>query len=149
MYLKASDGSYPLNFCKGYFGIWMQMVLVVGFGVMFSTFLSGPVAMIAIIATLVVMGFFTENVVDLFTAVIEHNYKIVPGGGPIESLIRIVTQQNITLELEPSLGINAGSICSTRSSCRCMRAVVEVLPNFGDITATCSSSPTGSTCRGT
>ena len=41
-----------MNFVKGYFGIWLQMVLVIGFGVMFSTFLSGPVAMIATVGVL-------------------------------------------------------------------------------------------------
>ena len=29
----------PCNFVKGYLGIWVQMLLVTGFGVMFSTFL--------------------------------------------------------------------------------------------------------------
>ncbi len=48
----ANDASVELNFIKGYFGIWLQMVLVIAFGVMFSTFLSGPVAMIATLGAL-------------------------------------------------------------------------------------------------
>ncbi len=130
VFLKPSNASYALNFCKGYFGIWVQMVLVIGFGVMFSTFLSGPVAMLAILASLVA-GFFTKDVKDLFTAVIEHNYKIVPGGGPIESMIRIVTQQNITLPLEPSLGVNMAQFFD-KIFMTMMRAVVEILPNFNN-----------------
>ena len=47
LYLRARDASFALNFAKGYLGIWLQMLLVIGFGVMFSTFLSGPVAMLA------------------------------------------------------------------------------------------------------
>jgi hypothetical protein len=130
VYLKSSNGSYPLNFAKGYFGIWMQMVLVVGFGVMLSTFLSGPVAILATMGTLI-MGFFTKDVTDLFTAVIEHNYKLVPGGGPIESFIRLVEQQNITLELPPTLGIHLAQFFD-KILMSFMRAVVEVLPNFND-----------------
>ena len=33
--------------------------------------------------------------------------KIVPGGGPVESLYRIVTQTSITLDLDPSPAVNA------------------------------------------
>ncbi len=130
VYLKSSNGSYPLNFIKGYFGIWMQMVLVVGFGVMLSTFLSGPVAILATLGALV-MGFFTENVVNLFTAVIEHNYKLVPGGGPIESLIRLILQKNITLELEPTVGVHLAQFFD-KILMSFMWAIVQVLPNFND-----------------
>ena len=54
MYLRAGDASFAVNFAKGYLGIWLQMLLVISFGVMFSTFLSGPVAMMATLASLVV-----------------------------------------------------------------------------------------------
>ncbi len=47
MYLRAGDGPFAWNFAKGYFGIWLQTLLVISLGVTFSTFLSGPVAMMA------------------------------------------------------------------------------------------------------
>lgn len=47
LYIRAGDASFELNFVKAYLGIWMQMVLMIAFGVMFSTFLSGPVALTA------------------------------------------------------------------------------------------------------
>ncbi len=53
IYLRARDASFTMNFIKSYLGIWMQMLLVTSFGVMFSTFLSGPVAMMATIVSLV------------------------------------------------------------------------------------------------
>ena len=62
---------------------------------------------------------------------IEHNYKLVPGGGPIESLIRLVAQQNITLELEPTLGVHLAQFFD-KILMSFMRAIVEVLPNFND-----------------
>ena len=71
------------------------MLLVTGFGVMFSTFLSGAVAMMATLATLV-MGFFKQFVFDVAQGSIQ-------GGGPIESFIRIFKQQNVTTQLEPGL----------------------------------------------
>lgn len=130
VYLKAAEGSFAWNFCKGYLGIWIQMVLIISFGVAFSTFLSGPVAMLGTLSALV-LGFFTADVSNLFLAVIRHDYKLVPGGGPIESLIRILGQKTITLELEPSLGVQVSQILD-KVLMTFMKAVVDVLPNFND-----------------
>ena len=95
MYLRAAEGSFVWNFIKGYLGIWLQVVLVVSLGVTYSTFLSGPVAMVATLGTLL-GGFFHEFMYRLATS---QTY----GGGPFESIIRILTQQNQTSELEPGL----------------------------------------------
>ncbi len=95
LYLKARSASYAANFIKGFAGIWLQMILVTAFGVMFSTFLSGPVAMMATISSLV-LGFFTKLVYDLV-------YEKVQGGGPVESLIRLVNQSNMTTEMDEGL----------------------------------------------
>jgi len=93
LYLRARDASFELNFVKGYVGIWLQMVLVIGLGVTFSTFLSGPVAMLATAGTLL-GGFFSDFMYRLATG---QTY----GGGPTESLVRLVTQQNVVSEMEP------------------------------------------------
>lgn len=95
VYLRAADASFTANFIKGYFGIWLQTVLLTGFGVMFSTFLNSAVAMLATLATMV-GGFFTKFIGELAAAE-------VVGGGPVESLVRMVTQNNVTAELNPSL----------------------------------------------
>jgi hypothetical protein len=108
----------------------MQMVLVIGFGVMWSTFLSGPVAILASLGMLI-MGFFTENVLALFTAVIEHNYKLVPGGGPVESLMRLVEHWNITMVLDPTVAVQVAQFVD-KILMTFMAAVVQVLPNFND-----------------
>jgi len=94
-YLRAADASFAGNFVKSYLGIWVQMLLVTSFGVMFSTFLSGAVAMMATLAA-VVLGFFTKFVFDVAQGAVE-------GGGPIESLIRLVNQRNVTVQMEPGL----------------------------------------------
>lgn len=95
LYLHARDASFGWNFVKGYLGAWMQVVLVAAFGVMFSTFLSGPIAMLATVGALV-GGIFRDWVVEL---ALGKNY----GGGPTESVIRIFTHQNIVSEAEPGL----------------------------------------------
>jgi hypothetical protein len=92
VYLRPTDGIFEFNFLKAYFSIWMQMLLVTCFGVMFSTFLSGPIALLATNSA-VVLGFFGDFIRRVATG-------IEQGGGPIESLIRLVTQANQTTDLE-------------------------------------------------
>lgn len=92
VYLRPGDASFEWNFVKAYVSIWLQMLLVTSFGVMFSTFLTGPVAMMATLSA-IVTGFFGEKVRAIASG---QEY----GGGPIESFIRIVTQQNVMTELE-------------------------------------------------
>src|SRR5690606_10813613 len=95
LYLRARDASFAGNFVKGFLGIWVRMLLVTSFGVMFSTFLSGPVAMLATLATLV-MGFNTSFIFGVAQGTIE-------GGGPVESFVRTIKQMNVTSNLEPGL----------------------------------------------
>ena len=99
LYFRAHDASFVMNFAKGYLGIWLQMVLVVGIGVMFSTFVSGPVAMIGTLGT-VLAGLFSAYMVDLATG------KVF-GGGPFEAFLRLVNQQNLVQELDQGLPANA------------------------------------------
>jgi hypothetical protein len=102
MWLRASDASFGWNFIKGYFGIWLQMMLVIGFGVMFSTLLSGPIALLATLAA-VTVGFFSEFAHQLSTG------KLL-GGGPVESMIRIVRQDNLVTDLPAGVQATAARI---------------------------------------
>jgi hypothetical protein len=101
LHLRAPDGYYTLNFIKGYAGIGLQMMLLIGLGVLFSTFLSGPVAFLAT-AGMLVGGMFYEH---LYAVAFQQTVSggEVFGGGPFESMLRIVTQENIVTDLDPSL----------------------------------------------
>jgi hypothetical protein len=79
-------------------GIWLQMIIITFFGVMFSTFLTGPVAMFAT-AIVYVVGLFREFILKLVTGELE-------GGGPLESLLRIVFQKNVMIELDMGMVID-------------------------------------------
>lgn len=95
LYLFKREGTPWVNFFKGYIAIWLQMVLITTFGVMWSTFLNGPIAMLATIATLV-GGYFVNFLEGLALGT-------ELGGGLFESGYRIVTQNNLTSELEKSI----------------------------------------------
>ena len=105
-YLRAGNGSFAFNYAKSCLGIWFSMLLVTAMGVMFSTFLSGPVALLATLSV-VLLGQFREFILRLFESQVTGDTSIVPGGGPIESLYRIVTQTSITLDLDPSTTVTA------------------------------------------
>ncbi len=92
VYLLAGESLFGWNLFKGFLGIWMQMVLIICLGVMFSTFLSGPVAMIATMTSLL-LGFFGGMAFDIASGK-------TPGGGPIESLIRAPLQTGSMVELD-------------------------------------------------
>lgn len=95
LYLRAGDASVELNFIKGYFGIWLQMVMVIALGVMFSTLVSGPVAMVATAAALL-GGFFRDFMVGIAD-------KSVLGGGPAEAFHRLLTQENVMSEFDAGM----------------------------------------------
>jgi hypothetical protein len=105
-YLRRGSGSFLGNYAKSCLGIWFSMLIVTALGVMFSTFLAGPVALLAALSV-VLVGQFREFIQRLFESQVTGDSKIVPGGGPIESLYRIVTQTSITLELDSSPAVTA------------------------------------------
>jgi hypothetical protein len=119
LYLRGQDASFRLNFFKGYLGIWMQSLLIIGFGVMFSTFLSGPVALMASLATMV-GGYFVD-----FVSQLAHHQ--VYGGGPFEAMYRLWTQDNLVTELEPGLRTELIHMADTVAE-KFLTAVSSILP---------------------
>lgn len=91
LYLRADEHSVAMNFVKGYFGIWMEMIVITLFGVLFSTFLSGPVAMISTVGVMIA-GFSKAFMIEI-------GLNKVLGGGPFESLYRLLIQQNMVVDL--------------------------------------------------
>jgi hypothetical protein len=117
LFLHAADRPFAVNFIKGHVSVWLQMLMVDSLGVMFSTFLSGPVSMLATLAA-VILGYFQGFVVDLFKGVFQGNDGLrrfvrnlfgiqeetgLDGGGPIEAVIRLFRQLNLTSDLEMGL----------------------------------------------
>jgi hypothetical protein len=91
LYVRANNASVGLNFVKGFYSIWMRMIIVTAFGVLFSTFLSGPIAMISTIG-IMIAGFSKGFLVQI-------GIGNILGGGPFESLFRLMTQQNMVTDL--------------------------------------------------
>lgn len=96
VFLKPKETSFAWNLTKAYLSIWLQMVMVISFGVMFSTFLNGSVAMLMTFVC-VLLGFAAESIYDIRYH-LDNNRPM--GGGPIESVIRLARQDSMTTELD-------------------------------------------------
>jgi hypothetical protein len=123
LYLRAGDAPFAWNFFKGFLGIWFQMVIIICFGVMFSTFLTGPVAMISTMAA-IVLGFFGSLASGSLSG------EIV-GGGPIQAMIRTVTQQSPTIPIDLGAPWLEETIRFTdQGALAILTALTSGLPNF-------------------
>jgi hypothetical protein len=116
-----------LNFIKGYIGIWLQMTLLIGMGVLFSTFLSGPVAILAT-AGAMLGGFFHGFLYEVAYQQTATGGQVF-GGGPFESMLRMITQDNITMDLEPNLRTMVVQTLD-RFTEPLMRVAVMLVPDF-------------------
>jgi hypothetical protein len=121
LYLRLPDASPQWNYVKAQLGIWVQMVLVIAIAVTSSTLLNGPVSMLFTIS-FIVLGFFREFFVNVATG------KQV-GGGPIESLVRLVTQRNQMTGLEEGFGVQVMQWIDWVLK-QAMLSLAQVLPDF-------------------
>jgi len=120
-YLRLPDASPTWNYVKVYLSIWVQMVIVTSIGVAVSALLSGPIAMMFTVS-FILLGFFRDFFVEVATGT---SY----GGGPVESLVRLVTQMNVISPLEPSASTSL--IKSVDWGLQgLMWSVAQVLPDF-------------------
>jgi len=94
VYFRAADGMYAWNFAKAYFGIWLQMAIITALGVALSTLLNTPVVILGVVCA-IIFGFFSGDIQQLVAPQAE-------GGGPVESLVRLITQKNMQEPLEAS-----------------------------------------------
>lgn len=120
-FVPLAEGSPLWNFVKGHLAIWMQMVVVVAVAVMMSTFLSGPIAMVTAVA-FIVLGLFRAFFLKI---ALGESW----GGGPVESLVRLVTQMNVMSPFERSPAVDAmKGVDGVLQGA--MRAVSYVVPDF-------------------
>ena len=120
-YLVAREGSFTLNYLKTCLAEVFQVALVAALGVMFSTFLSGPVAILASLTLLTVGGFktFLGKIVE----------GTLPGGGPFEAAYRLNNQMNLVSPLEPGFKTDLIQFADARVR-NLLDLVSHVAPNF-------------------
>jgi hypothetical protein len=122
LFILAGAGGFEVNFLKGLVGIWLQAMVLTAIGVCAGTFLSWPVALLTTI------GFFIGGQVG-FAFLQQFALQGLIGGGPFESLIRLLSHENQVSELAPTLGV---IVARTLDSIvmPVMSRLVYLVPNF-------------------
>jgi hypothetical protein len=122
LYLLSSSGGFGANYMKGLLGIWLQAMILTAIGVFAGTFLSWPVALLTTIA------FFIAGQLA-FGFLVDFTRQAILGGGPFESLIRLVTHDNQMSELAPTAGVVVAKTLDSLVM-PVMSMLVYVVPNF-------------------
>lgn len=139
VYLRPAENPFAWNLTKAYLSIWLQMTMVIAFGVMFSTFLSGPVAMVATFVC-VLMGFSAEHIYDTRHYI---DSNIERGGGPIESMVRLLKQDAMTTQLD--VDTVAANVIKTLDAgiVYTLDAIATALPNLPKMVSTAEYAASG------
>jgi len=139
VYLRPAESSFAWNLTKSYGSIWLQMVMVIAFGVMFSTFLSGPVAMVATFVC-VLLGFAAEQVYDI-RYYMDKGQSM--GGGPVESMVRLLRQDAMTTELDVDSVANKVIKTVDSIAIYTLDAIATSLPNLPKMVGTAEYAASG------
>ncbi|HLJ94477.1 MAG TPA: ABC transporter permease [Gemmataceae bacterium] len=97
-YILDAEGTFAWNFFKGALGLWLRLLLVIGVAVTCSTYLSGVISFVAT-AFIYFAGLFRDT--DYIKGLAEGT---TVGGGPMESLIRLVRHESLVTPLESTAG---------------------------------------------
>lgn len=123
LFLVASQGSFWANYVRGLLGIWLQALILTAIGVFAGTFLSWPVALLATVFFFVAgnVGFQGLQAMALSSDLV--------GGGPFESMIRMLSHDNLVADLAPTPGV---IVAQTLDSVvmPIMSRLVYLVPNF-------------------
>jgi hypothetical protein len=122
LYLLATSGGFGFNYMKGLFGVWLQAMVLTAIGICAGTFLSWPVALLTTIA------FFVAGQLA-FTFLFDFSRQAILGGGPFESLIRILTHDNQMSDLTPTAGVVLAKTLDSLVM-PVMSMLVYLVPNF-------------------
>jgi hypothetical protein len=120
LYLLRSEGSFWLNFYKGSLGLWCRLVIVVMLAVACSTYLAGVISFL-IAFSLFILGFFLDFIRSLA-------FGQNVGGGPLESLTRLVKGEVATSYVDPSSVLNTARSLDELFRWP-LRRVVNVIPD--------------------
>ena len=128
LFLLPAQGNFGFNYMKGLFGIWLQALVLTAIGVFAGTFLSWPVALLTTI-------FFFVAGQLAFSFLVDFTRQAIMGGGPFESLIRLLTHDNQMSDLAPTASVILAKTLDSLVM-PIMSMLVFVVPNFNTLDVT-------------
>lgn len=94
LYILESEGNFSYNYFKGSIGLWFRLLIALSISVACSTYLAGVLSFLVALF-LFIGGFFLEFIRELSSG---GNV----GGGPMESLARLIKNNVAAAELDPT-----------------------------------------------
>jgi ABC-type transport system involved in multi-copper enzyme maturation permease subunit len=128
LYILQNKGNFGLNFAMGLAGIWLQAMVLTAIGVFAGTFLSWPMALLTTLA------FYIAGQLA-FTFFSNIAFQSLVGGGPFESLIRLVTHDNQMTELSPTLAVIVAKTLDALTM-PVLSRLAYIVPNLGILDVT-------------
>ena len=129
-YILAGRGGFRMNYIKGLFGIWIQLMVLTAIGLFAGTFLSWPVAILTTLFFFVA-GEAAFSYIAGFAVLTPDNIVI----GPFESAIRIIDHQNMQNVLAATPSVLAAKTADAIVM-PVMSRLVFLIPNFGALDVT-------------
>jgi ABC-type transport system involved in multi-copper enzyme maturation permease subunit len=100
LFIRAPDATFAGSYAKSLLGIWLMVVMLIVLAVTASTVVKGPVAAILVLTFVGISQAGHEFLLEITT-------KGFAGGGPVESVYRLVTHMNPTVPLEQTTAVSA------------------------------------------
>jgi ABC-type transport system involved in multi-copper enzyme maturation permease subunit len=122
LFILARRGDFRTNYIRGLAGIWLQTLVVAAVGLFAGTFLSWPVAILLTLA-FYLGGQIAIGLID------QISQGQTPGGGPFESMIRLLGHENLQQSLEPTPGVLV-AMTFDRFLSPVLSCLVYVVPNL-------------------
>lgn len=127
LYLVEGNQPFWANFVKGAVGLWCRLLIVVGVAVACSTYLSGVLSLL-VTALVFGLGFATDHLNDVAAG------RSI-GGGPVESISRLVKAEGGTTPLGEGAGAKT-IVYADKVSGWLVRRVQNVVPDVESLTWT-------------
>jgi len=94
LYFLVTEGNFSANYFKGAFGLWYRLVIALAISITCSTYLPGVLSFLTAMF-LFIAGFFLDFITEVARG-------LSIGGGPLESLTRLINNNVATVDLDPT-----------------------------------------------
>ncbi|MCS7021451.1 MAG: hypothetical protein NZU63_06450 [Gemmataceae bacterium] len=121
LYLLEYEQPFAWNYLKSMVGYWCWLCIVIGVAIACGTYLSGVLSLLAT-TVIFIFGFFPEHLAD-----VAYNRNV--GGGPIESMARLLRAEQPTTPLSESVASRAVTLFD-RFSAWIFRRIQNVIPDM-------------------
>ncbi|MEM1061339.1 MAG: hypothetical protein AAGJ97_03310 [Planctomycetota bacterium] len=103
LFVRLADRSFASGYFKAVAGIWLMNLLVITLGVTAGSFVKGPVATVLLLSLFLVgLGRTREFLDELVTTFASGSWD---GGGPVESIVRLIQHMNPITDFDPGPGV--------------------------------------------